>query len=218
MTNPSDRTPVTDVHAHLLLPAMHAEVERRAPDLVAEAADLERRRNGIESLKASGAMVGARIPQLTDVARAARRRWTRRASTGSGSACRRITSIPWAPEGLAVWVAGETNRLVAEHVAQAPDRLTGSRCRAVAASRAHRGVPRRRRARARARGRRDLVVRRGCRAVRRRASSRSGRGRPSSAASCSCIRSAAASTSGSTASTSRTPSGSRPRTRSRCRT
>ncbi len=32
---------------------------------------------------------------------------------------------PWAPEGLAVWVAMETNRLIAEHVAQAPDRLTG---------------------------------------------------------------------------------------------
>jgi aminocarboxymuconate-semialdehyde decarboxylase len=32
---------------------------------------------------------------------------------------------PWAPEGLAVWVAAETNRLIAEHVAHAPDRLTG---------------------------------------------------------------------------------------------
>jgi aminocarboxymuconate-semialdehyde decarboxylase len=32
---------------------------------------------------------------------------------------------PWAPEGLAVWVAMETNRLIAAHVAQAPDRLTG---------------------------------------------------------------------------------------------
>jgi aminocarboxymuconate-semialdehyde decarboxylase len=32
---------------------------------------------------------------------------------------------PWANEGLAGWVAGETNRLIAEHVAQAPDRLIG---------------------------------------------------------------------------------------------
>jgi aminocarboxymuconate-semialdehyde decarboxylase len=124
MTNPSDRTPVTDVHAHLLLPAMHAEVERRAPDLVAEAADLERRRNGIESLKASGAMVGARIPQLTDVA-------VRLSAMDAQGVDRQWVSVspnhfyPWAPEGLAVWVAGETNRLVAEHVAQAPDRLTG---------------------------------------------------------------------------------------------
>ena len=32
---------------------------------------------------------------------------------------------PWAPEGLAVWIASEANRLIADHVAQAPDRLTG---------------------------------------------------------------------------------------------
>ena len=38
----------TDVHAHLLLPAMHAEVERRAPELVAEA--VERARSGRSGL------------------------------------------------------------------------------------------------------------------------------------------------------------------------
>lgn len=114
----------TDVHAHLLLPAMHAEVERRAPELVAEAADLERRRNGVESLKASGAMIGARIPKLVDLA-------ARLAAMDEQGVDRQWVSVspnhfyPWAPEGLAVWVAGETNRLVAEHVAQAPDRLTG---------------------------------------------------------------------------------------------
>jgi aminocarboxymuconate-semialdehyde decarboxylase len=32
---------------------------------------------------------------------------------------------PWAPEGLAVWIASEANRLIAAHVAQAPERLTG---------------------------------------------------------------------------------------------
>ncbi|WP_439592893.1 amidohydrolase family protein [Microbacterium sp.] len=114
----------TDVHAHLLLPAMHAEVERRAPELVAAAADLERRRNGIESLQASGAMIGARIPKLTDLS-------ARLAAMNEQGVDRQWVSVspnhfyPWAPEGLAVWVAGETNRLVAEHVAQAPDRLTG---------------------------------------------------------------------------------------------
>ena len=114
----------TDVHAHLLLPAMHAEVERRAPDQVAEAADLERRRNGIESLKVSGAMVGARIPKLTDIG-------ARLAGMDEQGVDRQWVSVspnhfyPWAPEGLAVWVAGETNRLIAEHVAQAPDRLSG---------------------------------------------------------------------------------------------
>lgn len=115
---------VTDVHAHLLLPSVQAEVERRAPELVAEAADLERRRNGIESLKASGAMVGARIPKLTDV-------HARLAAMDEQGVDRQWVSVspnhfyPWAPEGLAVWVAMETNRLIAEHVAQAPDRLTG---------------------------------------------------------------------------------------------
>ncbi|KQZ85843.1 amidohydrolase [Microbacterium sp. Root166] len=115
---------ITDVHAHLLLPSLHAEVERRAPELVAEAADLERRRNGVESLKASGAMIGARIPRLTDVA-------ARLAAMDDQGVDRQWVSVspnhfyPWAPEGLAVWVAMETNRLIAEHVAQAPDRLVG---------------------------------------------------------------------------------------------
>ncbi|MGA7148657.1 MAG: amidohydrolase family protein [Microbacterium sp.] len=115
---------ITDVHAHLLLPSLHAEVERRAPELVAEAADLERRRNGVESLQASGAMIGARIPRLTDVA-------ARLAAMDEQGIDRQWVSVspnhfyPWAPEGLAVWVAMETNRLIAEHVAQAPDRLVG---------------------------------------------------------------------------------------------
>ncbi|MHC2998534.1 amidohydrolase family protein [Microbacterium sp. HJ5] len=115
---------ITDVHAHLLLPALHAEVERRGPELVAEAADLERRRNGVESLQASGAMIGARIPKLTDVA-------ARLAAMDEQGVDRQWVSVspnhfyPWAPEGLAAWVAMETNRLIAAHVAQAPDRLIG---------------------------------------------------------------------------------------------
>ncbi|GAB2844855.1 amidohydrolase family protein [Microbacterium insulae] len=115
---------IVDVHAHLLLPQLHAEVERRAPELVAEAADLERRRNGVESLQASGAMVRDRIPQLTDLR-------ARLAAMDAQGVDRQWVSVspnhfyPWAPEGLAVWVAMETNRLVAEHVAQAPDRLVG---------------------------------------------------------------------------------------------
>lgn len=114
----------TDVHAHLLLPALHAEVERRAPEEVAAAADLERRRNGVESLKASGAMIGARIPQLTDLN-------ARLAAMDAQGVDRQWVSVspnhfyPWANEGLAGWIAGEVNRLIAEHVAQAPDRLTG---------------------------------------------------------------------------------------------
>jgi len=115
---------VVDVHAHLLLPALHAEVERRAPEEVAAAADLERRRNGVESLKASGAMIGARIPQLTEVS-------ARLAAMDAQGVDRQWVSVspnhfyPWASEGLSGWVASETNRLIADHVAQAPDRLTG---------------------------------------------------------------------------------------------
>lgn len=115
---------ITDVHAHLLLPALQAEVERRAPELMAEAADLERRRNGVESLQASGAMIGSRIPKLTDVN-------ARLAGMDAQGVSRQWVSVspnhfyPWATEGLATWVAMETNRLIAEHVAQAPDRLVG---------------------------------------------------------------------------------------------
>ncbi|WP_193598067.1 amidohydrolase family protein [Microbacterium sp. YJN-G] len=115
---------ITDVHAHLLLPALHAEVERRVPGLVAEAAELERRRNGAESLAASGAMIGARIPKLTQVG-------ARLSAMDAVGVDRQWVSVspnhfyPWAPEGLAVWVALETNRLIAAHVAEAPKRLTG---------------------------------------------------------------------------------------------
>ncbi|KAA9105060.1 amidohydrolase family protein [Microbacterium rhizomatis] len=125
MSDDTSRTNlVIDVHAHLLLPGMGAEVERRAPEGVAEAADLDRRRNGLESLKASGAMIGARFPKLTDIG-------ARLAAMDEQGVDQQWVSVspnhfyPWANEGLAGWVAGETNRLIAEHVALAPDRLTG---------------------------------------------------------------------------------------------
>ncbi len=114
----------TDVHAHLLMPGLHSEVERRAPELVAEAAALELRRNGAASQAVSGPMVGARIPRLTDVA-------VRLAEMDRQGVDRQWVSpspnhfYPWAPEGLAVWIATEANRLVAEHVSRAPDRLVG---------------------------------------------------------------------------------------------
>jgi aminocarboxymuconate-semialdehyde decarboxylase len=114
----------TDVHAHLLMPALQAEVERRAPDQVRAAAELELRRNGAESLAVSGPMVGARIPKLTDVT-------VRLAAMDAQGVDRQWVSAspnhfyPWAEEQLAVWTAIEANRLIAEHVALAPDRLTG---------------------------------------------------------------------------------------------
>lgn len=114
----------TDIHAHVLLPSLQAEVERRAPDLVREAQALELTRNGAESLAVSGPMVGARIPKLTSVA-------VRLADMDAQDVDVQWVSAspnhfyPWAPEGLAVWAANEANRLVAEHVAQAPERLVG---------------------------------------------------------------------------------------------
>lgn len=115
---------ITDVHAHLLMPGLHAEVERRVPDEVQAAADLERRRNGVESLQASGRMIGERFPRLTDVG-------ARLAAMDAQGVDRQWVSpspnhfYPWANEGLATWASGETNRLIAEHVAAAPDRLVG---------------------------------------------------------------------------------------------
>jgi aminocarboxymuconate-semialdehyde decarboxylase len=115
---------ITDVHAHLLLPSVQEQVEQRAPELVAEAAALEKRRNGLASLQASGRMIGERIGKLIDV-------HARLAAMDEQGIDRQWVSpspnhfYPWAPEGLAVWTAAEANRLVAEHVAAAPDRLIG---------------------------------------------------------------------------------------------
>lgn len=113
-----------DVHAHLLMPGLHAEIERRVPGEVAAAADLERRRNGVASLQASGRMIGERFPRLTDVQ-------ARLAAMDEQGVQQQWVSAspnhfyPWAEESLATWATGEANRLIAEHVAQAPDRLVG---------------------------------------------------------------------------------------------
>lgn len=115
---------ITDVHAHLLLPQLHAAVESRDPAGTAEAAALERRRNGLPSLEASGRMIGERFAKLTDLG-------TRLAAMDAQGVQRQWVSAspshfyPWANEGLAVWIAAEANRLIAEHVAQASGRLTG---------------------------------------------------------------------------------------------
>ncbi|GAA3756961.1 amidohydrolase family protein [Microbacterium kribbense] len=115
---------VTDVHAHVLLPSLHDEVRRRDPEGVAAAEALDLVRHGATSQAVSGPMVGARIPKLTDVA-------VRLAAMDEQGVQRQWVSAspnhfyPWAGEQLAVWIACEANRLVAEHVAAAPERLTG---------------------------------------------------------------------------------------------
>lgn len=115
---------VTDVHAHVLLPTLQDEVRRRDPERFAAAEALDLRRNGAASQAVSGPMVGARIPKLTDVNE-------RLAAMDAQGVDRQWVSAspnhfyPWAGEQLAVWIAAEANRLVAEHVAHAPERLTG---------------------------------------------------------------------------------------------
>ncbi|UOR01880.1 amidohydrolase [Leucobacter allii] len=115
---------VVDVHAHLLLPELHAAVERYSPSGVAAAAELELRRNGAESQAHSGPMLGARIPKLT-------RLDARLAAMDAQGVDRQWVSVspnhfyPWAEEGLAVWIAREANRAVAAHTAAAADRLVG---------------------------------------------------------------------------------------------
>lgn len=115
---------IIDVHAHVLLPSLHAEVERRAPEGIAAAADLDNRRNGAASQAVSGPMIAARIPRLLDVNERLRvmdeqgvdRQWVSASPNHY---------YPWADEELAVWAAGEANRLIAEHIAAAPGRLAG---------------------------------------------------------------------------------------------
>lgn len=115
---------VTDVHAHVLLPTLQDEVRRRDPDGFAAAEALDLRRNGVASQAVSGPMVGARIPKLTDVRE-------RLAAMDAQGVDRQWVSAspshfyPWAGEQLAVWIAVEANRLVAEHVAWSPERMTG---------------------------------------------------------------------------------------------
>ena len=59
--------PIVDVHAHLLMPALQQAVAARDPEGFAAAQALEARRNGPESLAASGRMIGERMPLLTSL-------------------------------------------------------------------------------------------------------------------------------------------------------
>jgi aminocarboxymuconate-semialdehyde decarboxylase len=116
--------PVVDVHAHLLLPALQQAVEARDPEGFGAARALEARRNGPESLAASGRMIGERMALLTSLD-------ARRAEMDRQGVDVQVVSpspshySPWADEDLAAWAAREANRAIAEHVAGAPDRLVG---------------------------------------------------------------------------------------------
>lgn len=114
--------PTIDVHAHLLLPEVEEAVAGH-PGL-AEARDLDARRNGPAALAVNGPMVGARVPKLTDVA-------GRLAAMDAAHVDVQLVSPSpshyhyWAEPRLAERVCRLANEGTAAHCAKAPDRLHG---------------------------------------------------------------------------------------------
>ncbi|MEV6947562.1 amidohydrolase family protein [Streptomyces sp. NPDC051172] len=114
--------PTIDVHAHLLLPEVEEAVAGR-PGL-AEARELDARRNGPAALAVNGPMVGARVPKLTDAAvRLA-------AMDAQGVDVQLVSPSPshyhyWAQPQLAQQICLLANEATAAHCAKAPDRLHG---------------------------------------------------------------------------------------------
>ncbi|WP_435108562.1 amidohydrolase family protein [Nocardiopsis synnemataformans] len=113
---------IIDVHAHVLLPGVEAAVagqpghdEHRA---------LDARRNGEESLRVSGRMIGERLSRLTEVS-------ARLADMdAAGVDVQLVSPSPshyhyWAGSALAERAHRLANEGVAEHCSRAPDRLLG---------------------------------------------------------------------------------------------
>jgi predicted TIM-barrel fold metal-dependent hydrolase len=114
--------PTIDVHAHLLLPEIEEAVAGR-PGLAA-ARVLDARRNGPAALAVNGPMVGARIPNLTDVTA----RLT--AMDAAGVDVQLVSPSPghyhyWAEARLADRICRLAGEGTAAHCAKAPDRLHG---------------------------------------------------------------------------------------------
>jgi aminocarboxymuconate-semialdehyde decarboxylase len=114
--------PTVDVHAHALLPEVDALVANE--DGFARHTQIDRRANGAAALEVSAAMVGARIPQLTQL----ERRLTD--MDAAGIDVQVVSPSPshyhyWAGPPLARRLASRANESIAELVAQAPDRLSG---------------------------------------------------------------------------------------------
>ena len=114
--------PTIDVHAHLLLPEVEEAVAGH-PGL-AEARELDARRNGPAALAVNGPMVGTRVPRLTEAA-------TRLAAMDAqGVDIQLISPSPshyhyWAESRLASRICRLANEGTAAHCAKAPDRLHG---------------------------------------------------------------------------------------------
>ncbi|NRQ38924.1 amidohydrolase [Nonomuraea sp. NN258] len=115
-------TLTVDVHAHVLLPDIEQAVAGH-PGHDAHR-ELDARRNGPDALAVSGAMIGERIGPLTRVAdRLA-------AMDAAGVDAQIVSPSPshfhyWAGPELAAEVCRLAAEKVAEHVAEAPDRLHG---------------------------------------------------------------------------------------------
>ncbi|WP_326781874.1 amidohydrolase [Streptomyces longwoodensis] len=114
--------PTVDVHAHVLLPEVEALVEGERG--LAEARELDARRNGSAALTVSGTMIRERFPRLTDVSvRLA-------AMDAQGVDVQLVSPSPshyhyWAGETAAEKVFRLANEATATHCAAAPDRLRG---------------------------------------------------------------------------------------------
>ncbi|WP_328766920.1 amidohydrolase family protein [Streptomyces sp. NBC_00286] len=122
MTRPPSSAPTIDVHAHLLLPEVEETVAGH-PGL-AEARDLDARRNGPAALAVNGPMVGARVPRLTDVAARLA------AMDAAGVDVQLVSPSPshyhyWAEPQLAERLCRLANEGTAAHCTKAPDRLHG---------------------------------------------------------------------------------------------
>ncbi|MEJ1192342.1 amidohydrolase family protein [Pseudarthrobacter sp. CCNWLW207] len=120
----SDPARTVDVHAHILLPALQQLVAEADPGGFGAQQALEVRRNGPESLAASGRMIKERWPQLTDLDR-------RLADMDSqGVDVQLVSPSPshfyyFAGVELSLQVARQANQAVREFVDRAPERLNG---------------------------------------------------------------------------------------------
>jgi aminocarboxymuconate-semialdehyde decarboxylase len=115
---------VVDVHSHGIFPALQGIVAEGDPEGWAAHQALDARRNGTESLAASGAMIGARFEQLTQLPR-------RLSDMDAAGVDVQLVSpspshyYPFLKPDLARTVARAANEVIRDMVAQAPDRLAG---------------------------------------------------------------------------------------------
>lgn len=120
----SAQSPVVDVHAHVLLPQLEALVSERDPEALAEHRRVEALRNGEQSQRNSGAMIGERWDLLTNLpARLAR-------MDASGVDVQIVSPSPshyyaFAGPELAGELSKKANRLVREFIDQVPERFHG---------------------------------------------------------------------------------------------